>query len=171
VVIATLIKSRSQAVEPVEVQLTLEAGHLGLLEILGHDVIDEFLGLVNHEAASVRLPRDDVSKAVGFNAVEHLVELDGEGRDDTSLGLVLDFRGIDGGVSGVVVVVVLDHVGMVGILAMNGELLLQLLRLRSGGGHGLKVVLLEVIMVLASAGPRPGRLHGSMGGSFAGGSR
>lgn len=56
VVVATLINTTGKAVESVEIELSLKACHLGLLEILGHDMIDKFLRLVNNEASSVWLP-------------------------------------------------------------------------------------------------------------------
>ena len=56
VVVAALIDTTSEAVESIEIELALKAGHLGLLEVLGHDMVDEFLRLVNNEASSVWLP-------------------------------------------------------------------------------------------------------------------
>lgn len=55
-VVAALIDTTSEAVESIQIELALKARHLGLLEVLRHDMIDEFLGLVNNEASSVWLP-------------------------------------------------------------------------------------------------------------------
>ena len=52
-------------------------------------MIHELLGVVNEEAASVRLPRDDVRQTIAFHLVEHGVQLDGEGHRDASAAAVL----------------------------------------------------------------------------------
>lgn len=105
--------------------------------LLWHDVIYEFLGIVDEEAASVRLPGDDVRQAIGFDLVEDRVELDGEGDRDASaaarvelvLMLVLDVRlRIKG-----VIVVIVDH--KVSVVVLGG--FARLLRLATALGTRL----------------------------------
>jgi hypothetical protein len=86
----------------------LKAGHLRLLEVVRHDVIDEFLRLVNHEASAVWLPRYHMTQAICLDLVKHIMQLDWEGCDDTTLGLVLDQCWVNDGVSRMIVVVMLD---------------------------------------------------------------
>lgn len=63
---------------------TLEKG-LAVRHLLGHDMLDKLLGLVNDEATSMRLPRDDVSKSIGFYLVQYAVEFDREGDGNSAL--------------------------------------------------------------------------------------
>lgn len=122
-------------------------------------MVDKLFRLVNDKASSVRLPRDDVTESIGFDAVEHFVELDGKGSDDASFGLVLDFGGVDDGIGGVVVVVMLDHVGMAGFVV---EVDMRVLVVRRGGvGNGcwavrcrcrrLNITLLEIESILGTS--------------------
>jgi hypothetical protein len=77
-------------------------------------MVNKLLGLVDNEAPSVSLPRDDVSKTIGLNLVKDGVQLEREGNRDTSasaVGLLFDLGLIH--VLGVVVVVVNDEVTVV----------------------------------------------------------
>ena len=71
VIVPALIQTAGETAETVEVQLPLEAGHFALLEVLGHDVVHEFLGFMHHKAAAVGLPRDDAGVSIAFDGVEH----------------------------------------------------------------------------------------------------
>lgn len=108
VIVPAFIQTAGKAAESIQVQLPLEAGHFALLEVLGHDVVDEFLGFVNHKTAAVGLPRNNAVVSIALNGVEHGMQLDGEWNDDASFGLVLDAGGIDYWISRVIVIIVLD---------------------------------------------------------------
>jgi hypothetical protein len=82
--ITTLI---GETLKAVEVELTLKAGELALVEVVGHDVIDKLLGVVYNKSTAVWLPRNDMSEAVGFNLVEESMKLDGKGELDASATL------------------------------------------------------------------------------------
>ena len=66
---------RCDSVKAVEVELSLETAVLGLFEVIGQNPFHEFVGLVDSETLSVRMPADDVSKALFFHIEEHLVKL------------------------------------------------------------------------------------------------
>jgi hypothetical protein len=67
-----------ETLKAVEVKLALKAGKLGLIEVVGHDMINKLLGIVYGKAASMWLPGDDMSEAIGFNLVEEGVKLEGK---------------------------------------------------------------------------------------------
>jgi hypothetical protein len=89
-IVPSLVYSTGKTIESIQIKLTLEARHLGLLEVLRHDVPDKLLRLVYQEASPVRLPRYHVRISISLNGIEHGVKFDGEGNDYASLGLVLD---------------------------------------------------------------------------------
>jgi hypothetical protein len=78
VVSSRVTTTSGETLKAVEVKLALKAGKLRLIEVFGHDMIDKLLGIVHDKAASVWLPGDDMSKAVGFNLVEEGVKLEGK---------------------------------------------------------------------------------------------
>jgi len=43
-------------IESVEIQLPLERRELGLVEILGQDILDEFVSIIDDESLPVRQP-------------------------------------------------------------------------------------------------------------------
>jgi len=77
VVVAASVLSSSKTLEPVQVQLTLERSELTQFEVSGKE-LDKFLGLVNDEASSMRLPGNDVRETIGLNSLQHLVKLQRE---------------------------------------------------------------------------------------------
>lgn len=113
VVVPALVQSARQPIKAIQVQLTLETRHLRLLEVVWHDVLDKFLGLVYDEAPTVGLPRQDVGEAIGLNFVKHVMQLDGKRRDDAALGLVLDRRWVDDWVGSMIMVVMLHDQSIV----------------------------------------------------------
>lgn len=97
-VVTSLIPTRRDALEAVEVQLTLEGGKLGLAkpavtemsdqtmmqrameigskgDLLGEDSFDEILLPVNHEATPMRRPAHDVVEPVALELSKHVVKL------------------------------------------------------------------------------------------------
>ena len=79
VVVTAVVAASGQPLEAVQVELPLEAGDLGLLEVVRHDRGDELLGLVDGKGPAVGEPRDDVGVAVPLDLVEDVMELAGEG--------------------------------------------------------------------------------------------
>ena len=75
-------------------------------------MIDELLGLVNHEASSMRLSGDDIGVSISFHLVQNGVKLDGECHGDTSTAVLLA-NIILVRVHGVVVVVVDNEMALV----------------------------------------------------------
>ena len=71
-VVSTAVTASCQPLEAIQIQLTLEGGNLGELEVVGEQ-LDEFLGLVDHNASSVRLPRYNVFMTVRLCILKHLV--------------------------------------------------------------------------------------------------
>ena len=61
-------------VKAVKIQLPNEACELGVLEVLGKDNLLKFSCLVDNKAASMWLPRDDITIAFGHSFIEHIVE-------------------------------------------------------------------------------------------------
>ena len=77
-------------------------------------MVDKLLWLVNDEASSVCLPRDDMAEAISFNLIQDSVKLQGEGNGDTSssaVGFLFDVVLIR--VVGVIVIVVNDEMAIV----------------------------------------------------------
>ena len=72
-VVSSTVRALGEALEAVEVELALEAGELGLLEVLGHDVIDKLLGLVHDKGTTVWLPGNDTGQTIRLNLVEESV--------------------------------------------------------------------------------------------------
>jgi hypothetical protein len=60
--------------KPVQVELTLKGRQLGQLEVMRQQ-FHELLGLVDDEAPSVGLPRDDVFVSVRDHLLKHVVQL------------------------------------------------------------------------------------------------
>jgi len=106
VVVTTFVQASGKTAKSIQVELPLETRHLGLLEVLGHDVVNELFRLVNNETAAMRLPRNDVSVAITLDCVKHGVQLDREWNYYAAFRLVLDLSGIHDGIGRVVVVVV-----------------------------------------------------------------
>jgi hypothetical protein len=118
-IVTSLIQTTGEAIESVEIELPLKACHLGLLEVLGHDMINKLLCLVNNEASSMRLPRNHVTISIGLDHVQHGMKFDRERSYHTTLGLVLDRLWIDGRVSGMVMVIMLDYLRIRPIVTMR----------------------------------------------------
>ena len=95
VVVPARIAAAGETAEAVEVELTLEARQLGLVEVLGHDGIDELLGVVDGEGPSVGEPGDDVGQAVPLDLIEEVVQLAGEGDGHPLLSLLAAGAGAD----------------------------------------------------------------------------
>jgi hypothetical protein len=118
-------------------------------------MVNKLLRLVDNEAPSMALPRDDVGKAIGLNLVKDSVQLERKGNRNTSasaVGLLFDLRLVH--VLGVVVVVVNDKVtvvllgslaGLLGLSAALGTGLLRLLHLRLDSSSHLPIVAVEVV--------------------------
>lgn len=87
-VVSTAVTASCQTGETIEIQLTLEGGDLGELEVVGKQC-NEFLRLVHHKASSVRLPRYDVFMTVNLCILKHFVKLERERCGDSSTGGVL----------------------------------------------------------------------------------
>lgn len=87
-VVSTAVAASCQALEAVKIELTLEGGDLGELEVVRKQ-LDKFLGLVDHNASSVRLPRYNVFMTFRLCILKHFVELEGERCGDSSTGGVL----------------------------------------------------------------------------------
>lgn len=77
VVVAVLVSSASQTLKAVQVELTLEAAHLGELEVDRKQFL-EFFGLADDKAATVWLPANDILVAIGCDFVQHFMEANGE---------------------------------------------------------------------------------------------
>jgi len=77
VVVAILVSSASQTLKAVQVELTLEAPHLGELEVDRKQFLELF-GLADDKAATVLLPAKDILMAVRCHFVKHLVEANGK---------------------------------------------------------------------------------------------
>ena len=88
VVVPAVVPAAGQPLEAVQVELPLEAGDLGLLEVVRHDRGDEVLGLVDGKGPAVGEPRDDVGVAVPLDLVEDVMELAGEGDFDAAVAVV-----------------------------------------------------------------------------------
>mmetsp|Transcript_25598 Transcript_25598/g.55999 ORF Transcript_25598/g.55999 Transcript_25598/m.55999 type:complete len:202 (+) Transcript_25598:514-1119(+) len=78
VMISVLIFSLRDAAEAVQVELSLEGWEFTLLEVDGHDVLDEVLWTMNDEATTVWLPRNDIFKPFVFRIVKHVMKLEGK---------------------------------------------------------------------------------------------
>lgn len=68
-----------------EVELPLEAGKLGLIEV-GADQGDKLLDVVDGKAAAMNLPRDNVLEALLFDTFKHIMQLPGKGSGHSSTG-------------------------------------------------------------------------------------
>lgn len=67
-----------------EIELTLERGQLGLLEILLKNMIDKLLGLVHNKAPTVWLPGNHVRMTILLNLIQHGMKFHGKGNRDAS---------------------------------------------------------------------------------------
>mmetsp|Transcript_896 Transcript_896/g.1418 ORF Transcript_896/g.1418 Transcript_896/m.1418 type:complete len:217 (+) Transcript_896:600-1250(+) len=117
-IITSTIASSSQSLKAIQVQLTLKGGQFGQFEIL-RQKLDELFGFVNHKAAAMGLPRDDVLVSIGAHRIQHIVQLEGKGRGNTTSGRSV-FLVIRAAVMSVVMIVVLNHnvwvLGRVGVI-------------------------------------------------------
>ena len=69
-IVSTRICTPRYAVESVKIELSLKASELTLAEVVGHDMLSELLGLVNHKAPTMRLPSNNVSQAISLHLVK-----------------------------------------------------------------------------------------------------
>jgi hypothetical protein len=85
--------------------LALERAHLGKVEV-DRQKLFEFLGLADHKAASMRLPRNNICVAIQRQLLQHLVKPDrkGGGYSSTCWALIDEYIFIC-----VVVIVVLHN--------------------------------------------------------------
>jgi hypothetical protein len=67
-----------------EIELTLKGSHFALLEILRKHRVYKLLWLVNDKASAMWLPRNDVTKTILFNLIEHGMKFHGKGYCDSS---------------------------------------------------------------------------------------
>ena len=84
--IGSLVGSVAQSRKAVEVELSLERGVLGLIEVMVHDLVNKLFWLVNHEGSAVGLPGYNIMLAVFVPIVEHVVELPRKRCSHASLG-------------------------------------------------------------------------------------
>ena len=59
--------------EAVQVELSLEGGQLGMLEVHGKYFRYELLGFVDEEGTAMRLPRNNVGVSLRFRVFHHFV--------------------------------------------------------------------------------------------------
>ena len=83
-VVSSFVRSFSQAVEAVKVELTLEGGELRLLEVRRHHLFGKLLVIVHDKAATVWLPRNNMGESIVFNLIEKLVQSEREYSSHTS---------------------------------------------------------------------------------------
>ena len=89
-IIPTAIAAASQALKSIQVELALKTRQLAQLEETRKEV-DKFLGLVDEKAPSMGLPRNNVLHTLSSRGFEHVMELEGKGRGDTSAdGAIVD---------------------------------------------------------------------------------
>lgn len=80
------------------------------LYALGHDFLHKSFGLMNDKAPSVRLPRDNVRKALRFGLFQYQVQFERKGQEDTA-SFALEHRGFGRCLySGIIVIVMLHKV-------------------------------------------------------------
>mmetsp|Transcript_21176 Transcript_21176/g.44266 ORF Transcript_21176/g.44266 Transcript_21176/m.44266 type:complete len:206 (-) Transcript_21176:138-755(-) len=112
-VVGTLVQSLCNALKAIQVELTLEGGQFGnLAKIVTRQQVTagEFLGLMNDEAATMRLPGNNVTKAIGFDTIQHFLEFDGKGGGFRARIRMRLFQvGERGHIVGMIVVVVMDN--------------------------------------------------------------
>jgi hypothetical protein len=84
--IGSLVGPVAQSRKAIEVELSLERGVLGLIKVVVHDLINELLGLVNHEGSAVGLPGHNTMLAFLVPIIEHIMELPRKRCSHTSLG-------------------------------------------------------------------------------------
>ena len=174
VVVPAVVPAAGQPLEAVQVELPLEAGDLGLLEVVRHDRGDEVLGLVDGKGPAVGEPRDDVGVAVPLDLVEDVMELAGEGDFDAAVAVVGTRRrrrqgGLDAAAAPLALAA--GHV-------VKADGLLDLLRRRFGRNVRLRRDLVGAVVVVVldevpdvALGGEAGllRLAGSLGRRLGGG--
>lgn len=106
-VVSSLILSLGEALKAIQVELALKGGNLGNFEILFQDG-HKLLGIVDHKASSVGLPRDDMFESFVSNRFEHGVELERKRSHHTTMGRKTFAVDVNADIVGVIVVVVLD---------------------------------------------------------------
>jgi hypothetical protein len=106
VVVTTSVAPASQSLKAIQVQLTLETGELGELEVLRKQ-FHKLLWLVDHKAASMGLPRYDMIVAICLHIFQHIMKPQGERSSNSTTCWVL-FLVVSTIVVRVVMVVVLD---------------------------------------------------------------
>lgn len=84
--IGSLVGPVAQSRKAIEVELSLERGVLGLIEVVVHDLVNELLGLVNHEGSAVGLPGHNTMLAVLVPIIEHIMKFPRERCSHASLG-------------------------------------------------------------------------------------
>ena len=77
-VVSVPVESLCDAVETVQVELSLEGRKLGLAEVFGHDDLFEQFRLMDDEASPVWLPGYDGIVSIVFDFLECLMESFGE---------------------------------------------------------------------------------------------
>jgi len=129
VVVSSPVVSRGETGEAIEIELSLEGGQFALSKIDRHNVAYKHLWLVYNKAASVGLPRDNVSLSVFFRTDEHFMESLGERGRDTSprtttarFDWVLhDRKDVVWSFHGMIVVIVSNKVSLVRLCGLTGS--------------------------------------------------
>lgn len=116
-VVAALVQATSETLKAVQVELSLKRSNLGEFKVFGQKLLEEFR-FVDDKAASVRLPRYNVSVAVLHDILKHFVQLEWKRSSHTTSSRTVlgrDFLDQWSGVVSVIMVVVLhDDVRMFG---------------------------------------------------------
>lgn len=74
-IISAFVFAVAEPRESIKIQLALERGILGLIEVVRHDFIDKLLGFVDHESSSMRLPANHRVVTLSIHFIEHIMEL------------------------------------------------------------------------------------------------
>ena len=89
--------------------------------LLWHDAFHEFLGLVNDKAPSMGLPRNHVCRAINFNLIEHLMELERKrGSDSTPTALACRSNHVVHGLRGKIMIIMYHKVSRVKFGSQTG---------------------------------------------------
>ena len=102
-----------------------------------HDLLDKLIGFANNKTTSVRLPRNDIFKAIIVHLLQSLMQLEWKGQGHTA-SLTVRLLGAQIDIVGVIVVVVLHemtivHLGRLGVSHLTASGYRVACR-RGGGG-------------------------------------
>mmetsp|Transcript_47719 Transcript_47719/g.132867 ORF Transcript_47719/g.132867 Transcript_47719/m.132867 type:complete len:90 (-) Transcript_47719:359-628(-) len=74
-IVSARIWTPGDTIKTIKIQLALEAGELGLAEVMGHYMLSKLLGLVDNKATTVMLPGNHMRQAIPFHFIQDTVHL------------------------------------------------------------------------------------------------